>query len=255
LKILLVNDDGIYAPGLRAMAKELATQHEVTVSAPSFEHSGQGHGITLGPSLSVKRVEYPFVKAAYRVTGTPADCVKLALSKLIREEIDCVVSGINNGLNTGVSMVYSGTIAGAMEGAINNVASIAVSMEHGSRMDFGQVASHFLGILDKLELTAGSCFNVNYPDPRRIKWHGISVARQSIIGFEENYEEGSHPNGETAYVLGGDLDSQKADHDTDVSLLERGAITITAVKKDFTDSKGNDYLRQVFGNMPPPPLL
>lgn len=252
MKILLVNDDGIYAPGLRALAKELPKKHEVIVVAPSWEHSGQGHAITLGPSLSVKRVEYPFVKAAYRVTGTPADCVKIALHKLIKENIDCVVSGINHGLNTGVSVFYSGTIAAAVEGAINNVASIAVSAEHASRMDWKKVSEHFSGVLDKLTLTPGCCFNVNYPDPKRARWHGVTVAKQSIQGFEESYGEEPLSDGEKAYSLGGDLNPLKDKHDTDVSLLERGGITITAIRKDFTDLKGNDYLRQVFGNMPPP---
>jgi len=252
LNILLTNDDGIYSPGLRSLAKVLSSHHDVTVCAPSSEQSGQGHSITLDASLTVKRVEFPHVSTAYRITGTPADCVKLALSKILKKEIDLVVSGINNGLNTGVSVFYSGTIAAAVEGSLNNVASIAVSTEGGRRVDWNKISQHFLTLLEKIKFGPGACFNVNYPDPKRIRWHGVCAARQSIQGFEECYGEEIMTDGTTAYSLSGKVDPALDKLDTDVSLLERGAITITSIRKDFTDLKGNEYLRQVFGNMPPP---
>lgn len=252
MNILLTNDDGLYAPGLRSMARALGRRWHLQVIAPAHEHSGQGHAITISEALEITAVTFPHAAAAWRVEGTPADCVKLGLSQLIKEPVDLVVSGINNGLNTGVSVFYSGTIGGAVEAALNNVAGLAISLEHSRRPDFDAVAEHACGVIEKLCPTRGSCYNLNYPDPGRTAWGSVLAARQSIQGFEELYTEEPMRDGRVAYHLSGDIDISQEPPDSDVSLIRRGAITLTPIRKDFTDPNGLQHIRNVFGNMPPP---
>ncbi|MGE4158333.1 MAG: 5'/3'-nucleotidase SurE [Planctomycetota bacterium] len=252
MKILVTNDDGFYAPGLRALVREFSREHTVWVCAPTLEHSGKSHAITLGPSLECHKTDFPHAKEAWRVDGTPADCVKMALSHLIRDPIDLVLSGINNGLNLGVSVFYSGTISAAVEACLSNVAAVAVSTEHHRRPVYDEIARHLHGVVKRLKPAPGTCHNVNYPDPRRIPWHSVMPARQSIQGFDETYKTETLPGGATSYYLAGSVSPEQEPPDTDVSLQHRGAVTITPIRKDFTDREGLQNLRNLFGNMPPP---
>lgn len=140
MRILLTNDDGIYAPGLAALQKMLARLGEVHLVAPATEQSGVGHSITFLEPLVCKQVFDQEVFRGYAVEGSPADCVKLGISQLVKAPIDLIVSGINGGLNAGINVLYSGTVAAAIEGAFFRFNSIAVSLEYDPHADFEMAA-------------------------------------------------------------------------------------------------------------------
>lgn len=170
MNILITNDDGFEAPGLRALFEALTRFGDVYVVAPLDERSACSHAITLVGSVTVKRVDHDLFGTSHVVTGTPADCVRLALVELLKVPIDLVVSGINRGANAGVDTFYSGTVAGAREGAISGIRSIAVSqaIRDGVEIDWGRAgeAARFIltGLLSE-ELPSPGFWNVNLPAP------------------------------------------------------------------------------------------
>src|SRR5262245_36281098 len=167
MHILLTNDDGVFAPGLRALRKELLRLGEVTVIAPALEQSGVGHSITLLTPLVVKSVDDDDgSQLGFVVEGSPADCVKLAVCELLDRPPDLIVSGINAGANAGINVLYSGTVAAAIEGAFFKITSIAVSLEMAEHNDYPHAARHAARVIERILANgpeAGSLFNVNLP--------------------------------------------------------------------------------------------
>ena len=165
MKILLVNDDGIKAEGLKAIAKELSLKHEVFIVAPMTEQSGMSQALTMGVPLRVETVDMKMENVtAYAVEGTPADCTKLALEFLLKEKPDLIISGINNGANLGTDVLYSGTVGAALEGYNHKISSIAVSVSSKSNVSFSTIAKvmadriSFFYNTDKLFM-----YNINFP--------------------------------------------------------------------------------------------
>src|SRR5215475_8412251 len=167
VQILLTNDDGVFAPGLRALRKELQRLGEVTVIAPAVEQSGVGHSITLLNPLIVKRVDDDDGSTlGWMVEGSPADSVKLAICELMARPPDLIVSGINSGSNAGINVLYSGTVAAAIEGAFFKITSVAVSLELSEHFDYPYAAKHAAKIIGRILASkpkAGTLFNVNLP--------------------------------------------------------------------------------------------
>ena len=167
MQILLTNDDGVFAPGLRALRKELLRIGEVTVVAPAMEQSGVAHSITLLSPLVVKRVEdVDGTTLGWKVEGSPADSVKLGICELLPRPPDLIVSGINSGSNAGINVLYSGTVAAAIEGAFFKITSIAVSLELSEHFDFPHAAKNAVWVIEKIlnnRPPNGSLFNVNLP--------------------------------------------------------------------------------------------
>ncbi len=167
MRILLTNDDGVFAPGLRALRKELMRLGDVTVIGPALEQSGVGHSITLLQPLVVKPVDYEDGAAAgFMVEGSPADCVKLAICELLGRPPDLIVSGINAGSNAGINVLYSGTVAAAIEGAFFKITSIAVSLELAEHFDYPHAARNAVRVIERILANnpkPGSLFNVNLP--------------------------------------------------------------------------------------------
>lgn len=247
MHILLTNDDGIFAPGLAAIYKRLINLGEVTVAAPSDIQSGAGHSI----SLKEIRCEYVTITGkfdGYSISGSPADCVKLAIHKLIDacKPVDLVISGLNHGANVGINVFYSGTVAGAIEAAFYNLPAIAVSAAFDEPMDFEAAAdSAIIVIRQLLDLPRGCVANLNIPRLSAGSPKGVLVVPQSTHGFDEGYEVRINGDGQQVYKLtGGEHRDPKGGGWTDTTALAEGYITLTCLRKDLTDPGGNQLLRR-----------
>jgi len=248
MKILLTNDDGIFAPGLAAIYRQLIKLGDVTVAAPDTSRSGAGHSITYRHPLVANKVDINGLFNGYSVQGSPADCVKLACMQLHDGPIDLLVAGINNGANVGINVYYSGTVAAAMEGVLLKIPSVAMSLSveaPGVPGDFEKAADHCAKILKKLmPVENGSVININIPQLSRGKPKGVRIVPQSSTGFNESYVEKTNEQGQIVFQLTGDhhvVDGTP----TDTTSLEAGYITITALAPDMTDHKKTRELRQM----------
>jgi len=237
MKILLTNDDGIFAPGLAALYKELIKIGEITVVAPSDCRSGASHSITFAEPLVCNKVDINGLFTGYSVQGSPADCVKLAAMQLHPEPIDLLVAGINNGANAGINVYYSGTVAAAMEGAFLKIPAVAMSAAAERKMDFEGAARHCAQILKKLmPVEKGEMINVNIPLLSRGRPKGIRIVPQSSRGFDEYYILKKNEQGQTVFQLAGE--HHLADEiPSDTTSLTEGYITITALTPDMTDHR------------------
>lgn len=238
MNILLTNDDGIYAPGLLALVRRLAPNHQVTVVAPDRERSAVGHGITLHQPLRANRVALPGGCDGFAVNGTPADCIKLAVVELMTERADAVISGINPGPNVGVNVNYSGTVAAAKEAALYGLNAMAVSMTAPQSDRFDDAAlfiENLIGLMKHYGLPFGTFLNVNLPGLPIEAVAGVRISRQGIRALSENFEKRTDPRNRTYYWQGADLQTFDPSSDVDGYALEQHYISITPIKCDMTD--------------------
>jgi 5'-nucleotidase len=251
MRILLTNDDGIFAPGLAALYRRLIALGEVTVVAPAESRSGASHSITFFEPLACNKVEIETLFSGYSVKGSPADCVKLAHMQLQAQPIDLVVAGINQGANVGINVYYSGTVAAAMEAAFLKIPSVALSLAFEENMDFDRAAEYALVVLQRLlPLRGGDVINVNIPLLSRGRPEGIRVVPQATSGFHEYYVP-KH-DGATAAVFqlaGGAHRDEEMPADT--TSLEEGFITVTPLLPDMTDHRKTLEMKNRFnGELP-----
>lgn len=240
MRILLTNDDGIYAPGLRALREELCKLGEVTVVAPATEQSAAGHSVTLLVPLIVQEVfdeQKRFL--GWAVEGRPADCVKLALLELLPEVPDLIVSGMNAGANAGINVLYSGTVAAAIEGAFFRRTAIAVSLAYkkAKPLDFTTASVHARKVIEQILATKpaeGSLFNVNIPSQEFGPLRGIKVLPQNVAPYVENFVRRVDPRGRTYFWMGNDFGCPDPHPDTDEIALTEGYITLTPLQYDLT---------------------
>lgn len=248
MRILLSNDDGIYADGLRALVDELKSIGEVWVVAPEREMSAAGHSITIFDPLRVEKIQFKGAKnvKAFYVNGTPADCVKLAVRALMPELPDIVVSGINKGANVAHNVIYSGTVSAATEGSILGIPAIAVSLRnHGShkKSDFALAARfirHLVPIVLTKNLPEHTLLNVNFPHPP-IK--GIKVTKQAKSIFVEEFDRRLDPAGRVYYWQTGKMSYFKAGTDVDDQAMLDGYVSITPLHHDLTKHKAIPKIR------------
>lgn len=236
MRILLTNDDGIYAQGLYAAYKELIKFADVTVVAPDCEQSSVGHGITLFYPLFTKKVSPQKYFNAHAVSGKPADCVKFALGVLFKgKKPDLVISGINVGSNDGCSVFYSGTVAGAREGALMGIDSISVSLASFDNPQFSLAAKFTAKLaswVHKNRLPHGTFLNVNVP-PGKPK--GVRFTRQGTEPIHAIFEKRKNPHDKHYYWLSAKMPSHKNDNTIDTYALKNKYITITPILSDSTD--------------------
>ncbi|MDE1921221.1 MAG: 5'/3'-nucleotidase SurE [Candidatus Omnitrophica bacterium] len=236
MRILLTNDDGIYAEGIYAAYKALSKIAEVTVVAPDYEQSSVGHGITLFYPLFAKRISPENHFDGYAVSGKPADCVKFAVSVLFKgKKPDLVVSGINLGGNDGCSVFYSGTVAAAREGALMGLKAFSISLDCFDDPDFAQAAkftSRFALWVHKNHLPSGTFLNVNVPLG---KPKGVLFTRQGTEPIHEIFEKRKSPHDKHYYWMGAKMPVHKNDNKIDTYALKNKYITITPVRSDLTD--------------------
>lgn len=239
--ILLTNDDGINALGIRYLWSALKDHAELVIIAPSSEQSAVGLSITLRQPLHVAKVNWPENTAAWSVTGTPADSVKMALSVILPRKPDLVVSGINKGGNSGRGVLYSGTVGGAIEAVIQDVPAVAFSCFDYEDPDYESSLHHIPKIVDytlKHPLPQGTLFNVNFPS-RYQPFKGIKMTRQGKGYWAENPDQRSHPSeGNHYYWLGAKFREYTEEPDGDVHLLSQGYATVVPVHvSELTDHK------------------
>jgi len=238
MNILLINDDGIHAEGLAGFGACLKKLGDVTIVAPSQEASAAGHSITLHRPLTHKPVYKNGEFFGHSISGTPADCVKLAVSRLLESPPDIVVSGLNVGANVGINILYSGTVAAAVEGAMLGIPSVAFSICYSKepRIKEGcRLAASLLRHI--LEVYKGDfkLLNINLPDCDKDRIKGVKVTRQSCIGYTENFDKRVDPRGRTYYWMTGDLEGAESESGSDIAALEEGYITITPLQYDLTN--------------------
>lgn len=240
MRILLTNDDGIYAPGLRALRSELMKLGEVTVVAPATEQSAAGHSVTLTTPLVVQEILDDLgVPLGWAVEGRPADCVKLAIRELLPQPPDLLVSGINAGSNAGVNVLYSGTVGAAIEGAFYRITSIACSADYqrARPLDFPPAAALAAKVVAQIVARnppKGSLFNVNIPDAERGPVKGVRVVPQNTAPYIESFLRRTDPRGRVYFWLGADFSCPEPHPDTDVTALAEGYITVTPLQFDLT---------------------
>jgi 5'-nucleotidase len=238
MRILLTNDDGIFAPGLMAMHARLVEQHQVDVVAPEAVQSGGSHAITIRSPLTCERVHVSGKFEGTAVHGTPADCVKLALHALLPNKPDLVVSGINAGLNTGIHVLYSGTVAAAIEAAICGVPAVAVSLKLYRDMDFDRAAEIAGGIIAQIAARAPlprQVFNVNIPELRPGWPRGVRIAPQSTQSTLETLEKRTDPSGREYFWLSGDFGELDNGVETDLHVVREGYVCVTPLHLNLTD--------------------
>jgi 5'-nucleotidase len=251
MKILLVNDDGINAPGLHALAQALRTVAEVTVVAPEGQMSGVSGAITTHKVLPCKKVYANGEFFGYSIGGTPADCVKIALYDIMPEKPDYVFSGINPGANLSTNVYYSGTCAGATEGLLAGITSVAMSQSvPGFTVDCdysaaAAIALRWLDLLEKGEVPQALLYNINVPRLPLAEIHDFAYVQLDAKGFPMEYERRVSPRGEVYYWWnGGDIGGGAKAEDSDTVMLKKGYVTVTPLAGvNRTDYSALELLR------------
>lgn len=257
MNILVSNDDGIFAQGMRTLATALAAVgHEVTVVCPDRERSATGHGLTMHKPIRAEVVDgvFPPGVKAWSCSGTPADCVKLALGALISHPPDLVVSGINHGPNLGTDVLYSGTVSAAMEGVMEGIPAVAVSLTSFTHQSFDPAAAFICDLLADpalFPMAQPLLLNVNVPPLAAVDIKGVKLTRQGIRRYFDLFEKRLDPRGKTYYWLAGEaieevedpLASQGWPEDvrqalgtvpTDVQAISDRYISITPLQYNLT---------------------
>jgi 5'-nucleotidase len=243
--ILLTNDDGIYAPGLAAMERQLRRLGEVCVVAPATEQSGVGHSITYLTPLIVKEVYYGDQHWGWAVEGSPADCVKLGISQFCPRRPDLVVSGINLGTNAGINVLYSGTVAAAIEGAFFGITSVAVSLGFGEPPPFDKAAQLARQIIEQI-LAQGperQLYNLNIPLAATSGTPQVSVVPMSVDRYGEQFEKRIDPWGREYFWSTGLPPPKTGNTQTDLSALAQGHITLTPLDYNLTRQAALDRMK------------
>jgi 5'-nucleotidase len=251
LNILISNDDGIFALGVRTLADTLARAgHQVTVVCPDRERSATGHGLTLHQPIRAEPVREVFDDRviAWSCSGTPADCIKFALSAVLSERPDFVLSGINHGPNLGTDVLYSGTVSAAIEGALEGIPSIALSLVSFTNLEFQMAAEFALVLLDRLiaaNLPHCPLLSVNIPPVNKSEISGVLVTRQGLRRYIEKFEKRLDPRGKNYYWLVGEIiedieqpeDINLPPHIlSDVQAIRDNYITITPLQYNLTNA-------------------
>jgi len=251
MKILISNDDGYHAPGIRCLAQNLAAVAEITVVAPERDRSGASNSLTLDYPIRVNMADNGF----YRVDGTPTDCVHLAITGLLEEEPDMVVSGINAGANLGDDVLYSGTVAAAMEGRFLGLPAMAVSLAalSGHRYEHfdtaARVALTLIARLQEHPLPADTILNVNVPD---LPWDALQGFEATRLGHRHKAEpviKGNDPRGRPIYWVGPAGPEQDAGPGTDFHAIRQHRVSVTPLQVDLTRHGVVDTLSQWLGGV------
>jgi 5'-nucleotidase len=240
--ILVTNDDGITAPGIATLVEVMKTLGDVVVVAPDKAQSGMGHAITINSTLRINKVKIYGVKDEYSCSGTPVDCVKFAVNKIMHRKPDLCVSGINHGTNMSINVIYSGTMSAAVEGAIEGIPSIGFSLsDYTINADFTASKKIVKVIAEKVlqnGLPAGVCLNVNIPKLKSELIKGIKVCRQAKATWIEKFDERHDPNGQAYYWLTGKFENfDSKEKDTDVWALENNYVSVVPTQFDMTAHK------------------
>lgn len=240
--ILVTNDDGINAPGIRALVDAVRGLGKIIVVAPDKPQSGMGHAITIGQLLRLQKSSVFEGIEAYSCSGTPVDCVKIAVDKVLHRKPDICISGINHGSNHSINVIYSGTMSAALEASIESIPSIGFSLTDLSiDADFTAAGKYARIIVEKLlsgkTLDKHLCLNVNIPAVSEKLIKGIKICRQAYAKYEEEFDERKDPHGKKYYWLTGEFVNFDKGKDTDVWALKNNYISVVPVQFDLTNYK------------------
>lgn len=237
--ILVTNDDGVTAPGIQNLVEAVKDLGHIVVVAPDKPQSGMGHAITIGQPLRLHKVNVFGDIEAYSCTGTPVDCVKLAVDKILHRKPDLCVSGINHGANHSINVIYSGTMSAAVEAAIESIPSAGFSLlDYSIEADFAGSRKYARMIVEKMlttKLDKHTVLNVNIPPlpPEHLK--GLKICRQAYAKYVEDFIERQDPHGRMYYWLTGEFVNFDKGKDTDVWALDNGYVSVVPVQFDLTN--------------------
>ncbi|HWR31656.1 MAG TPA: 5'/3'-nucleotidase SurE [Negativicutes bacterium] len=239
MRLLLTNDDGIRAPGIRALWESLKDIAEIIVAAPAQQQSATGHSITVYHPIWVNEQTFddPNI-SGWRIGGTPADSVKIALDTLMTKMPDLVVSGINHGPNLGTDVLYSGTVSAALEGAMHGIPAIAISLATDGDPDFGPAAEYCRKVVQQIiekKMPAFSLLNINVPPIPAAEIQGVSITKLGAIEYENAFDKRVDPRGRTYYWMAGTPMETLNSDDTDVAAIRANRISLTPIHFDLTD--------------------
>ena len=244
--ILLTNDDGIYAPGLMTLERHLRQLGDVYVVAPATEQSGVSHSITFLTPLIVQEVyDEHDRRRGWAVEGSPADCVKLAVSEFCPRRPDLVISGINSGLNAGINVLYSGTVAAAIEGAFFGITSMAVSLEYTEHAHFDRAAELAIEVIRQVLEKKGPephLYNLNIPLAALDAACELRIVPMGVARYGESFERRVDPRGRNYYWATNDPPPPPSEGETDLTALSKGHMTLTPLDFDMTR---HDLLREM----------
>lgn len=248
--ILVTNDDGITAPGIRKLISIVNEIGDVIVVAPNSPQSGKGHAITINSTLSFEELNLDGPQRDFSCSGTPVDCVKMALDKILPRKPDLVVSGINHGANSSINVIYSGTMSAAVEAGVEGLQAIGFSLSDLKwEADFDQAEDFIKDIILKtLEnpMPKGVVLNVNIPKLNKEEIKGIKVCKQANAKWEESFDERTNPHGRKYYWLTGYFNNMDESEDADETALANGYISIVPVKFDLTAYEYINELNSVY---------
>lgn len=237
--ILVTNDDGITAPGIRALISVMKEIGEVVVVAPDSPQSATGHAITINSTLFINKIDIdPEIETEYSCSGTPVDCVKFAVNEILKRKPDLCVSGVNHGSNSSINVIYSGTMSAAVEAGIEGIPAIGFSLlDYNWNADFEPIKASIKKItLEVLEngLPEGVILNVNFPKLKEKDIKGIKICRQAKAMWQERFDKRQTPHGRDYYWLTGEFINMDNGEDTDEWALEHGYISVVPVQFDLT---------------------
>lgn len=239
--ILVTNDDGISAPGIRNLVEAVRDLGKVVVVAPDKPQSGMGHAITIGSPLRLHKVQMFDDIEAYQCTGTPVDCVKLAVDKVLHRKPDICVSGINHGANHSINVIYSGTMSAAVEAAIESIPSVGFSLlDYSIDADFTGARKYARIIVEKMlkkKLDKHLVLNVNFPAVPEELIKGMKICRQAYAKYVEDFIEREDPHGKKYFWLTGEFVNFDKGKDTDVWALANSFVSVVPVQFDLTHYK------------------
>ena len=247
--ILVTNDDGITAPGIRNLVEFMNEIGEVVVVAPNSPQSGKGHAITINSTLTFEEINLEGPQKDYSLSGTPVDCVKFALDKILTRKPDLVVSGINHGANSSINVIYSGTMSAAVEAGVEGLQAIGFSLlDFSWDADFKEAKTHIQDIVRKVltnPIPKGVVLNVNIPKLKSSEIKGIRVCKQANAKWEESFDERINPHGKKYYWLTGYFNNMDTSENADEVALSEGYISIVPVKFDLTAYEYLDHLKGI----------
>lgn len=236
--ILVTNDDSYMAPGIRNLVNAVSDLGTIVVVAPDKPQSGMGHAITVGNILRLHKIEVFGEIEAYGCSGTPVDCVKLAITHVLHRTPDLLLSGINHGPNNSINVLYSGTMSAAVEGAMEGIPSIGFSLcDFAWEADFSGSLKYVRHIVEYAlthQIPAKTCLNVNLPNLPENEIKGIKVCRQAEAYWADSYEKRTDPGGRPYFWLSGVFEGRDKGEDTDVWALDNNYISVVPVQFDMT---------------------
>lgn len=249
MKILVTNDDGIFAEGIYTLAKELQRVGKVIVAAPDLERSATGHAITIHHPLRVNKVKFFDTDIeAYSISGTPADCVKLAVEGLLKDrKPDIVISGINNGPNLGTDVIYSGTVSAAIEAAIMDIPSMAISMGSTNIKQYKDAAEYACRIAKEIlhhKDIVDTIININYPTCCKSEIKGVKVTKLGIRKYSNSFIERKDPRGNSYYWAYGTVIEMEQNKESDIVAIQNNYISITPIHFDLTNFKTFEKIKK-----------